>query len=581
MRQQLLAMLAIYREIWLVDTEYFARPGNRVRGICICAIELRSGDRVSRWVWDQDPGPCPWDADDPSVLVICYSAVAECSFFLAVGWWIPISLFDLWIAYRLISNGRVVSSRLLAALKAEGIPHPVDDAEKQQCRDLCIGGGPFTAAIILRLLAYCMSDVLPLEALLFSVLPRVVFAQVLSFSKYSAHIARVEYRGIPVDVQRLRLLSSKWETIQALAAVRATREMRFHIFGGSGRHPYAMSPSRAEEWLFRTKLLEDWPLTDFGRPALDKRTLKRLEGRHPDLVHFRQARQITVGRNPKHITVGDDGRCRVGFQPLALDTARNGPRAEWPLAYASSLRGVIVPDSGWAIVVIDVDQADPGTAAILSGDEAMLADYFSGDFYLGFAVNVHALKSIDDPRAAQVRSLYKTACCALMYGTGAANLADVLCAPLDIANSIIRRHKSRYWRYWEWVQQNLDRAAIDGFLRTSSGWTLYNLRPTSAMCFPVQAAGVDVLHLASLRMEAAGLEIIWPNHDSVAALVPSVHALDAAREMVSIWEGASADLLGRPHRVSVQVVGPNERYHKDEKAEKWWREISEQLGQKP
>ena len=574
-------MLAVYRQVWLVDTEFYARPGCRIRGICICAIELRSGVRVSRWVWDCDPGPCPWDADDPSVLVVCYSAVAECSFFLAVGWRIPVSLFDLWIAYRLVSNGRVVSSRLLAALKAEGIAHPVDDAEKRRWRKLCIDGGPFNAEDPPGLLAYCMSDVVPLEALLFSVLPRVDLGQVLVFSRYSAHIARVEYRGIPIDVPRLKLLSSKWSEVQALAAIRATREMRFQIFGGSGRHPTSMSPARAQEWLFRVGLLDQWPRTKSEKPALDKRTLKRCEARHPDLVHLRQARAITVGRNPSHIHVGDDGRCRVGFRPFAIDTSRNGPKANWPMAYASPLRALIVPPPPWAIVVIDADQADPGTAAALSGDEAMLSDYQSGDFYLGFALNVHALRSPEDPQAAQVRALYKTACCALMYGTGRENLSDLLGVPLDAAKSIIRRHRNRYLRYWGWVQENLDRAAVEGFLRTTSGWTLYNPRPTAAMCFPVQAVGADLLRLASLRMEAAGLDVIWPNHDSNAALVPGANVLDAAHEMVRIWGDASEELLGVRLRFSVQIVCTDERYFKDRKAERWWHGISRQLGARP
>lgn len=575
-------MLVVYRQVWLVDTEFFAKKGHRVRGICVCAIELRSGVRVSRWVWDKDPGPCPWDADDPSVLVIAYSAVAECSFFLSVGWRIPVSLFDLWIAYRLVTNGRVVSSTLLSALRAEGIPHPVDDAEKRLCRQLCIDGGPFTAALILRLLAYCMSDVEPLGPLLAKVLPRVDLGQVLELSRYSAHIARVEFRGIPVDVPRLQLLSARWADVQALAAVRATREMRFQIFG-AGAHPTAMSPSAAEEWLRRTRLLDCWPVTGkAGRPKLDKDTLRNLEGWHEDLVHLRQARAITVSRSPRHIRYGDDGRCRVGFQPYAIDTARNGPRAEWPMAYSGPIRGVVVPRDEHAIVILDVDQADPGTAAMLSGDDAMLADYLSGDFYLGFARNTHAIGPHDGPATVKlVRATYKTGSCAIMYGTGADNLSEVLGKPIDIAKSVIRRHRARYVRYWAWVRANLDRAAIDGFLRTSSGWTLYNPRPTAAMCFPVQAAGADLLHLASLRMEAAGIPIVWPNHDSVAAEVPARNVLDAALDMVRIWEGASLDLFGEKLRVSVQIVPPNARYFKDERDEAWWAAISRQLGVEP
>lgn len=67
----------------------------------------------------------------------------------------------------------------------------------------------------------------------------------------------------------------------------------------------------------------------------------------------------------------------------------------------------------------------------------------------------------------------------------------------------------------------------------------------------------------------------------MAATVPAATALDAAREMVRIWEGASQDLLGHPHRVSVQVVCSNERYFKDDKTETWWNAISKQIGEGP
>ncbi|HVH47862.1 MAG TPA: hypothetical protein VM925_36255 [Labilithrix sp.] len=134
-----------------------------------------------------------------------------------------------------------------------------------------------------------------------------------------------------------------------------------------------------------------------------------------------------------------------------------------------------------------MEQADPGTAAALSDDDAMLADYMAGDFCAGFALNTGALASLDDPRFPQVRALYKPASCALMYGTGLANLSELLGGRLDMAKSITRRHKSRYWKYWKCVQQNIDEAAINGLLRTSSGWMQYNLRPRRRSASPFRA----------------------------------------------------------------------------------------------
>jgi len=81
-------------------------------------------------------------------------------------------------------------------------------------------------------------------------------------------------------------------------------------------------------------------------------------------------------------------------------------------------------------------------------------------------------------------------------------------------------------------------------------------------------------------MEAAG-DIVRPNHDSVAARVLAVNVLEAAHEMVRIWPGASEEILGIRHGISVQIVGPGQRYFKDPKAEQWRNQISRQVGAEP
>ena len=38
-----------YREIWLVDFEFIALPGERPSPVCLCALELRTGRLVRQW----------------------------------------------------------------------------------------------------------------------------------------------------------------------------------------------------------------------------------------------------------------------------------------------------------------------------------------------------------------------------------------------------------------------------------------------------------------------------------------------------------------------------------------------------
>lgn len=591
MSERLLALLADFRQVWLADTEYHVRLGARVRGICHAARELRTDTRVSRWTWDRDPGPCPWDPDDPSIAIVCYSAVAECSYFLSCGWRLPRNIIDLWIARRITSNGRIPPSRhaLIPTLKEFGIPHDVDTAEKRHWRNLCKGGGPFTKEDEPGLLRYNESDIEPLEELADILLPQVDLGQLLEFGRYSAHVAQLEWRGIPLDVERHSLLCERFAEVQASADVRANLALRFELFGGRGRHPTSFSPARAKEWLTRTGLISNWPFTELsGQPALDKVTLKSLQGRHEDLVHLKQGRVMTTMRHPRHIHIDDGGRCRNSILPFMAATSRNSPTANWPLAYPSPMRALIVPQAPYALLVADVDQADSGVAAGLSEDAAMRAAYFSPkgnpDFYLSFAVQARALvegASRTDPKVELTRNMYKTAANAIMYSSGAENLSHILGEPFHVAKAKIQKHKYLYPKYWKKAADWAAIAAFDGVLETPSGWRAYNLGPTSAMNFPMQSAGADILRLASLRIEAAGIGVVFPLHDSVAAEVPADKAEDAKREMVKAIGDASEQVAGIRLRVSTQIVGSGQRYFKDEKAEQWWNDISRRLGVEP
>lgn len=584
MRLRLPSALDRFGRVLAADTEYTPRPGELPRGICYCDEELRTGETSQRWVWGRDPGPCPWSEDD---LLVCFSAGAELSFALSCGWPLPRAVFDLWIAWRLMSNGRK-RSNLLTALKEFGIQHAADDFEKARWRQRCIRGGPFSTEDAIIILAYCMSDVRPLGDLLVRLCEEVDVEQILEFGSYALHAARVEQRGMSIDVPRVQLVSQRWPDVLASTAMRANTRMRFQIYGGRGRPPTSRSYRQTEEWFRRTGLIRDWPRTETGQLALDQDTLRSHEGRHPDLVHFRQSEKVLNLPSPEAIAIGPDGRCRTPIGQFSSRTGRNQMKPVTPLALAGAMRAFMVPTDGCSLLVADFEQADPGVGAALSIDTAMLEDYGLPeglpDFYLSFAARVGAIPpgtTREDPKVEATRNQYKVGSCAIMYGSEAFTLSQMLGVPLDVARSIIRRHKAAYPDYWRWVRSRLAQAQIDGFLATASGWVAHNLRGPSAMNFLVQATGADILRLASLLADRAGLPVVFPLHDSLGVEIPARNVLDATRELVRVMGDASEAIIGMRLRVSVQVVGPGERWLKDPKAKEWWLDISRQLGVDP
>ena len=68
-------LLKAFREVWAVDFEFIAEPGERPVPICLVAWELRSGQKLR--VWQNEFGLKPPYSVDAGSLFIAYYASAE------------------------------------------------------------------------------------------------------------------------------------------------------------------------------------------------------------------------------------------------------------------------------------------------------------------------------------------------------------------------------------------------------------------------------------------------------------------------------------------------------------------------
>jgi hypothetical protein len=93
-----------FREVWLVDFEFTAPPGQRPTALCLVARELFSGPLVWQWLAGEPSSPPPYGLGPDTLLVANYAS-AELGFYLALGWPMPERILDLYAEFRSLTSG--------------------------------------------------------------------------------------------------------------------------------------------------------------------------------------------------------------------------------------------------------------------------------------------------------------------------------------------------------------------------------------------------------------------------------------------------------------------------------------------
>jgi DNA polymerase I len=143
-----------FHEVWAVDFEFIAEPGERPVPVCLVARELRT-DRLLR-IWQHEFGDRPPYPIDDDTLFVAYYASAELGCHRALGWPAPARILDLFTEFRALTNGLPVpaGNGLIGALIACGLDH-LSVTAKEEMRALVIRGGPWTADERAAVLDYC------------------------------------------------------------------------------------------------------------------------------------------------------------------------------------------------------------------------------------------------------------------------------------------------------------------------------------------------------------------------------------------------------------------------------------------
>ena len=172
---------------------------------------------------------------------------------------------------------------------------------------------------------------------------------------------------------------------------------------------------------------------------------------------------------------------------------------------------------------------------------AMQAAYRSGDPYLAFAKQAHAVPA-DATKATHgpQRELFKQCVLAVQYGMEAKSLALRIGQPLIVARDLLRAHRDTYRTFWRWSDAALDTAMLTGSLHTVFGWHVHvgeNANPRSLRNFACQGNGAEMMRLAACLATERGIEVCAPVHDAFLICAP----LDRLEEDVAAMRAAMAE----------------------------------------
>lgn len=564
------AELGSFAEVWLVDFEFCAPPGERPRPVCMVARECYSGRTLRLRVDELAALSAPPFDIGPRSLFVAYYASAELGCFLSLGWPMPARILDLFAEFRCQTSGLPTpcGNGLLGALAAHGLP-AIDAAEKDTLRALAMRPGPLTAAEQAALLDYCESDVEALCKLLPVMLPRIDLPRALLRGRYMAAAARIEWAGVPIDAMTLGRLRVNWAGIQErlIAAVDAG----YGVFDGR-----TFKAERFEAWLVQHNI--PWPRLDSGKLALDDNTFRDMSKAHPAVAPLRELRHTLGELRLNDLAVGTDGRNRCLLSAFASKTGRNQPsNSKFIFGPSCWLRALIQPAEGRAVAYIDYEQQEFGIAAALSGDAAMIDAYASGDPYLTFAIQagavpVDATKKTHGPQ----RDLFKACVLAVQYGMGERSLAQRIGQSEAHARELLRLHRQTYPTFWRWSQAAVDHAMLRGHLNTVFGWRVQvgaDANPRSLANFPMQANGAEMLRLACGLATEQGITVCAPVHDALLIEADANRIDEAVAATQAVMREASGIVLGGFElRTDAKIVMHPERYM-DPRGVRMWETV--------
>ncbi len=569
----------------VLDFEFREVSPGQVEVVCMVARDLASGRVYRVWLEGDYPSSPPLPCGPDTILVAHAVAPAEARCWKELSWPSPGGWIDTYVEERVSTAGEKPEDgfSLLACSLRHGLPCISSD-EKNVMRNLILRGGPYSPEQKQEILDYCESDVRETVALFRKLRPTMNTPQALIRGSSMAVFATIGDRGLPVDVERFTAIKQLGNE-----GLRRLWQEHLDVYGlmENGSFCYRRFAELVE------KSAIPWHRSDTGRYRYDKDTLKDAAKAYgePWASVYELVRSIAEGA-VDGLKLGSDGRLYAPPKPFMTFTGRAAPStSEFLFLGPKWLRSLLQPPPGHTLLQFDWSNQEYAIAAALSQDPAMMAAYDHGDPYLAFAKIAGSVppNATKDSHPVE-RSAYKIVSLAVLMGMGVVNIGRQTGTGYFGGRELLRKHKDTSPRFWQWSDAVAATGAAARDIETAFG-LVYNpgdpnqFKPRTARNFLLQSTGSDMLRVAVLLLEQAGICVIATIHDAVLVMCET-HRLDEVnRKVVSIMEDASRITLWG--RLTVRVDRPkvdlehdevtrvDHPYHfQDKKGVKTWRKLA-------
>lgn len=202
---------------------------------------------------------------------------------------------------------------------------------------------------------------------------------------------------------------------------------------------------------------------------VERRGLAKLLGTYID--------KLPASLNPK------DHRLHGSFNQLGTDTGRfasRDPNLQNIPSHSKDIRKMFIPAPGYKFVGADFSQAEPRLLAWYSQDEKMMEAYRQKrDLYATVASTVFNNKYEDNLEfypdgtinyeGKERRTFCKSIILGIMYGRGAASIAEQITQPLEKAEEIIDSFFKGFPKVKRWIDQTKASCHQTGYVETICG----------------------------------------------------------------------------------------------------------------
>jgi hypothetical protein len=496
-------------------------------------------------------------ASNLDALWLSYSVMAEMGALLRCG----VSLsgmrwFDLMIEGAMITGTfeefYVPRASLLKHLTIFEIPHETPEFKRDMI-ELILSKADFTDEEFADITAYCWTDVIPLPVLhsriegFHEVHPASMWEE--SHATYRAEYAKASAiladrsKGLPVNEDWLERIFKNRTAIRMTLAQKANEEYGPIYAFNHKTGDYSFSYLGLQAYLETQPWGLEWERTPSGRLRTDRTYVDDLVKKFPNARLLRWVQdglaQLKSDGLMKLVEHDDKGEAYV--RPVSIPfytvTGRNQPLVSrgFILNMPPWLRHVIRPHKGRVLIAADWGKQEIAIGCALSGDEALLKAYLTGDIYLTLGKMAGAIPpdGTKDSHPTQ-RQTYKAVQLGLGYGMGKPSLArqiyndinagsDVVVHDMEWceeqANTISDWHKATFKTYWTFLDQEARAAKKEGWNSSLDGWMYFangNTKHTRLINFPSQSNGAAMLREAIRDLAfKSDLNVVCSLHDAI------------------------------------------------------------------